>query len=196
MGAKVPPTLSHWRAQPRPHSQQHPHTRPPRRERHTSVRTDDDSGLDTLWLLKKMDSRSENTNREKPVRSSKKRWRLHRPTPGGSTPPATGDGGQGSLQAQHPAAATWGPSELGTPTPRRHYTMVEPMPNQSSRLNSSSHIKMAGLMSLIRSGFPQYLRPHYQRVSSVFYGHGTRKGVGGVYLSEKAMLRTQISKAQ
>lgn len=28
-------------------------------KRHTSVRTDDDSGFDTLWLLKKMDSRSE-----------------------------------------------------------------------------------------------------------------------------------------
>lgn len=29
--------------------------------RHTSVRTDEDSGFDTLWLLKKMDSRSEKT---------------------------------------------------------------------------------------------------------------------------------------
>lgn len=33
-------------------------------KRHTSVRTDDDSGFDTLWLLKKMDSRSEKTDRE------------------------------------------------------------------------------------------------------------------------------------
>lgn len=30
-------------------------------ERPTSVRTDEDSGFDTLWLLKKMDSRSEKT---------------------------------------------------------------------------------------------------------------------------------------
>lgn len=33
--------------------------------RHTSVRTDEDSGFDTLWLLKKMDSRSEKADRER-----------------------------------------------------------------------------------------------------------------------------------
>lgn len=38
------------------------HTRPPRWEGRTAVRTEDDSGLDTLWLLKKMDSRSERVN--------------------------------------------------------------------------------------------------------------------------------------
>lgn len=101
---------------------------------HTSVSTDDDSGLDTLWLLKKMDSRSEKTNTEKPVSSSKKGWRLYRLTPGGSTTPATRDSGHNGLQAQGPAAATWGPSEPGTPTPRRHYTMDRQMPIQGSCL--------------------------------------------------------------
>lgn len=48
-----------WAPPPR-----HPHTqcqegRPPGQKEHTAVRTDEDSGFDTLWLLKKMDSRSE-----------------------------------------------------------------------------------------------------------------------------------------
>lgn len=43
-----------------------------RREGHTAVRTDEDSGFDTLWLLKKMDSRSEKQRREGArVRSSR-----------------------------------------------------------------------------------------------------------------------------
>lgn len=45
------------RSTPAPGSHQ-----PPGRQGHTSVRTDDDSGLDTLWLLKKMDLRSEKVN--------------------------------------------------------------------------------------------------------------------------------------
>lgn len=32
---------------------------------HTAVRTEDDSGFDTLWLLKKMDSRSRKVQEEK-----------------------------------------------------------------------------------------------------------------------------------
>lgn len=131
-GEKVPPNPAALESSGlSPIAKSTPTSGPPaRREGHTSVRTDDDSGLDTLWLLKKMDLRSGKKKREKPVRSSKKGWRLHHLTPGGSTTPATRDGGRRGLGAQCPAAATWGPSELGTPTPRRHYTMEGYMPIQ------------------------------------------------------------------
>lgn len=46
------------------HTQAREGTRPTRQKEHTAVRTDEDSGFDTLWLLKKMDSRSEKQRQE------------------------------------------------------------------------------------------------------------------------------------
>lgn len=107
-----------------------------RREGHTAVRTDDDSGFDTLWLLKKMDSRSEKQRREGArVRSSRQRRRFHHQTPGGSTTPATGL----RVRQQPPGLP---------PTPERHDTMEGHTPSRGSCFNFSSHINMNGLTSL------------------------------------------------
>lgn len=111
-----------------------------RREGHTAVRTDEDSGFDTLWLLKKMDSRSEKQRREGArVRSSRQRQRLRHLTPGGSTTPATGRDAFGLRVQQQPP----GPP----PTPKRQDTMERHTPSQGSCFHFSSHIKMNGLMS-------------------------------------------------
>lgn len=109
-------------------------------EGHTAVRTDEDSGFDTLWLLKKMDSRSEKQRREGArVRSSRQRQRLRHLTPGGSTTPATGRDAFGLRVQQQPP----GPP----PTPKRQDTMERHTPSQGSCFHFSSHIKMNGLMS-------------------------------------------------
>ena len=111
-----------------------------RREGPTAVRTDEDSGFDTLWLLKKMDSRSEKQRREGArVRSSRQRQRLRHLTPGGSTTPATGRDAFGLRVQQQPP----GPP----PTPKRQDTMERHTPSQGSCFHFSSHIKMNGLMS-------------------------------------------------
>ena len=111
-----------------------------RREGHPAVRTDEDSGFDTLWLLKKMDSRSEKQRREGArVRSSRQRQRLRHLTPGGSTTPATGRDAFGLRVQQQPP----GPP----PTPKRQDTMERHTPSQGSCFHFSSHIKMNGLMS-------------------------------------------------
>lgn len=120
MEAEVPPTLLRWELSLGPMAHRdptrrlgarQPPTRPPQRKGHTAVRTDDDSGFDTLWLLKKMDSRSEKAKEGATVRSSRQGRRLHHLTPGGSTSPATGNGGlRLSIQRQpHGAPASWAP---------------------------------------------------------------------------------------
>lgn len=59
------------------------------------------------------------------------------------------------------------------------------MTSQDSGFNFPSHIKTTHLMNLprlpsysVRSGCPQYRRPHSQSVSSASYGHSIRKGAG------------------
>lgn len=91
-----------------------------RREGHTAVRTDEDSGFDTLWLLKKMDSRSEKQRREGArVRSSRQRRRFHHQTPGGSTtrPQGSGSGSShlGSLPPQRDTTPWRDTRRVGAP---------------------------------------------------------------------------------
>lgn len=112
-----------------------------RREGHTAVRTDDDSGFDTLWLLKKMDSRSEKQRREGArVRSSRQRRRFHHRTPGGSTTPATGRGASGLRVRPQPPGLP--PSHPRDTTPWRDTRRVR------APVSFSSHINVNGLTSL------------------------------------------------
>lgn len=130
-GKVLPPCPAGEPTSPHPQAQ---------REGHTAVRTDEDSGFDTLWLLKKMDSRSETQRREGArVRSSRQRQQFQHLTPGGSTTPATGRGALGLRVQQQPP----GPP----PTPKRQDTMELHAPSQGSCFNFSSHITTNGLMS-------------------------------------------------
>lgn len=101
-------------------------------KRHTSVRTDEDSGFDTLWLLKKMDSRSEKTD-------------MGRIRPGDGTTDTRGQ--------HHPSQALGGlwlsrRSSPGLSGGARH-PQLHPRSmcaHQDPSFNLSSHIEMNGLL--------------------------------------------------
>ena len=140
----VPTTQLLWRAlpwdpQPRACPQQ-AHTRLPQREGHTSVRTDDDSGLDTLWLLKKMDSRSEKANTERSglvaERDGDSNARHQGAAP--SQLPVTVAARAFSLSVQQPPPGA--PESRAPPTLRRHYTTHRHTPIQGSCFKFSSHM--------------------------------------------------------
>lgn len=130
-------------------------------DRQTSVSTDDDSGFDTLWLLKKMDSRSEKAKTGRSQLAAQGRDGDSATRHQGAAPPhpqAT-VAFRPRVQQQPPGTpASQAPPSQGDTTP---WTDTCP-----GRAPVSSHIAMTLLPSYIITSdhIPQSLGPHSQRV--------------------------------